>query len=162
MPSPFPWLYPYVAERVPRRGREVLRPVVPISMGAAGEYVVPVAGLIDTGSESVLGADWLADVLGVDVGASNDRVTIGIGGRVAEVTFAEVELRLHSAHDADESVSWRADVGFVPAWPAPFPMVLGQLGFLDTFTVTLSRLAAAVAIESSEVFDSRFGTGPQR
>jgi len=115
--------------------------------------------LIDTGSESVLAAAWLADVLGIDLDTSTDRATIGIGGQVAEVTFVEVELRLHAIHDVDEYVSWRADVGFAPGWPAPFPLVLGQVGFLDTFTVTLNRLAAMAAIEDSEAFDTRFGTG---
>lgn len=43
-------------------------------------------------------------------GSSNDRVTIGIGGQVAEVAFAEVGLRLHAAHDVDESFSDRKSV----------------------------------------------------
>jgi hypothetical protein len=66
---------------------------------------------------------------------------------------------LHKFDDEDEFVSWRADVGFVPGWPAPFPIVLGQVGFLGAFTLTLNRLAALAAIEDREVFDTRFGTG---
>jgi len=107
----------------------------------------------------VLAAGWLADVLGIDVDSSTEGATIGIGGQVAEARFVEVELRLHTLDDEDEFVSWRADVGFVPGWPAPFPIVLGQVGFPDAFTVTLNRLAAQVAIEDREVFDTRFGTG---
>ncbi|MGH9225750.1 MAG: hypothetical protein ACRD2W_18630 [Acidimicrobiales bacterium] len=137
----------------------MLRPIVPVSLVAGADHLAPSAALIDTGSESVLAAGWLADVLGVDLSANPDRVTVGIGGQVAEVTFVEVGLRLHAVHDVDEAVDWRADVGFVPGWPAPFPMVLGQVGFLDTFTVTLSRVAAMLAIEAADVFDARFGTG---
>ena len=36
-------------------------------------------------------------------------------------------------------------------------MVLGQVGFLDRFTVTFHR-GAALAIEDWAVFDKRFGT----
>ncbi|MGH2651975.1 MAG: hypothetical protein ACRDHK_12290, partial [Actinomycetota bacterium] len=135
MPEPFPWLYPYVAERLQRRGREVLRPVIPISLPGAFPGMEPSFGLIDTGAENVFAATWLAELAGIHLTGSNDRLTIGIGGQVAEVTFVEVELRLHAARRTDEFVAWRGDVGFVPDWRAPFPLVLGQTGFLDRFTV---------------------------
>lgn len=120
----------------------------------------PSFGLIDTGAENVFAATWLAELAGIDLTGSNDRLTIGIGGQVAEVTFVEVELRLHAARRTDEFVAWHGDVGFVPDWRAPFPLVLGQTGFLDRFTVTFHRGAALLAIEGWEVFDIRFGTGP--
>lgn len=119
--------------------------------------IEPFWGLVDTGAESVLAADWLADLADVDLSGSSDKALIGIGGQIAEVTFAEVELRLHAPDDARDFVSWRADVGFVPAWQAPFALVLGQAGFLDRFTITFHRGAAALAIEDWDVFDSRFG-----
>jgi hypothetical protein len=121
----------------------------------------PSWGLVDTGAENVLAAAWMADV-GIDLSTTSDIVRIGIGGRVAEVGFAEVELRLHAPDDASDFVSWRADVGFVPGWQAPFPLVLGQVGFLDRFTVTFHRGAATLAIEDWEAFDSRFGVTPAR
>lgn len=158
MAGSFPWLYPYAAERQPRRGRDVLRPVVPVSL-AGRDAVRPRVGLVDTGAENVLGADWLADLAGVDLSANTDKALIGVGGQVAEVTFAEVELRLHAPGAGAEAIEWRADVGFVPGWQAPFPLVLGQVGFLDRFTVTFHRGAAMLAIEDWEAFDARFGTG---
>lgn len=160
MAAPFPWLYPYGAERQPRRDREVLRPIVPVSLAGPEPETAPRVGLVDTGAENVLAAAWLADLAGVDLSASTDKVLIGIGGQVAEVTFAEVELRLHAADEVDEFTSWRAAVGFVPDWQAPFALVLGQVGFLDRFTVTFHRGAAALAIEDWDVFDARFGNGP--
>lgn len=39
-------------------------------------------------------------------------------------------------------------------------MILGSVGFLDQFTVTLSRHAQATAVEHREESDRRFGTGP--
>ncbi len=35
---------------------------------------------------------------------------------------------------------------------------LGNVGFLDRFTVTASRFAQAVAVEDRDAFDERFGT----
>lgn len=47
----------------------------------------------------------MADHPGIDLSASTDKVLIGIGGKVAEVTFAEVELRVHAPDDAEEHIS---------------------------------------------------------
>jgi hypothetical protein len=76
------------------------------------------------------------------------------------VAFAEVELRLDAPREPDEMITWRAEVGFVPQWQAPFPIVVGQVGFLDQFTVTFHRGAATLAIEDWDAFDARFGAGP--
>jgi len=115
--------------------------------------------LIDTGAEHVFAASWIADFANVDLSRSTDKVLIGIGGQVVEVSFAEVELRLHAPDDAEDFISWRSDVGFVPGWHAPFSFVVGQLGFLDRFTSTFHRGAATLAIEDWDAFDTRFGTG---
>ena len=160
--TPLPWLYSYAIEPGLRRGREVLRPVVPASIPGAVPTIEPHWALVDTGAQNVFAADWLAEFAGIDLSASTDTVLVGIGGQVVEVAFAEVELRLHAPHDIAEVVSWRTDVGFVPDWRAPFPLVLGQIGFLDQFTVTFHRGAAALAIEAWEAFDARFGTDLQR
>ncbi len=92
-----PWLYPYVAERAPRRGREVLRPVVAVSIPGSQGKIEPYLGLVDTGAESVLAASWLADLAGVDLSTNSDAAVVGIGGQVVEVVFAEVELRFGPA-----------------------------------------------------------------
>lgn len=120
----------------------------------------PYLGLVDTGAESVLAASWLADLAGVDLSTNSDTAAVGIGGHVVEVVFTEVELRLHRVDAAAEYISWRTDIGFVRNWQPPFAMVLGQSGFLDQFTVTFHRGAAALAIEDWAAFDARFGTAP--
>ena len=99
----------------------MLRPVVTVSIPGSLPTMEPSWALVDTGAENVLAAAWIADLAGIDLSASTDRVLIGIGGQVAEVTFAEVELRVHAPDDAKALISWRADVGFVPGWQAPFP-----------------------------------------
>ena len=159
MARSLPWLYPYVAERAPRRGREVLRPVVAVSIPGSVPNMEPYLGLVDTGAESVLAASWLADLAGIDLSTNTDRAVVGIGGQIVEVVFAEVELRLHRVDAASEFIAWRADVGFARNWQPPFAMVLGQSGFLDQFTVTFHRGAAALAVEDWAAFDARFATG---
>ncbi|MGH9278165.1 MAG: aspartyl protease family protein [Acidimicrobiales bacterium] len=160
MATPLPWLYPYAMESgALRRGREVLRPVVTVSLPGNSGLVEPAWALVDTGAENVLAADWLADFAGIDVDQSEERTLVGIGGHVVEVAFVEVDLVLHAPHDTSEVISWRTDVGFVPNWQAPFPIVAGQTGFLDQFTVTFHRGAAMLGIEEWAVFDQRFRTG---
>ena len=156
MADSVPWLYRYATERGRRRGRDILRPVVTLSIPGSLDSMAPSWALVDTGAENVLAADWLADFAGVDLSVA-DRVMFGLGGQVVEVAFAEVELRLH-APDSDEVVAWRADVGFVPRWQAPFPIVAAQLGFLDQFTLTFHRGAAMLAVEPLTAFDDRFGS----
>lgn len=107
----------------------------------------------------MLAAGWLADLTGATFDDPADTIRIGIGGQVVDVMFAEIELRLHAPDRSEEVISWRADVGFVPGWQAPFPLVLGQRGFLDHFTATFHRGVAALAVEAWEAFDDRFGTG---
>lgn len=157
MADSFPWLYRYATEPGRRRGRDILRPVVTLSIPGSLDAMEPSWALVDTGAENVFAADWLADFAGVDLSAADDRALFGIGGQVVEVAFAEVELRLH-APDSDEVVAWRSDVGFVPRWQAPFPIVAGQLGFLDQFTLTFHRGAAMLAVEPWAAFDDRFGS----
>ncbi len=135
---------------------------MPVSLAGPEVETAPRVGLVDTGAENVPAAAWLADLAGVELAGSVDTARIGIGGQVAEVTFAEVELRLYAPDASEQFVSWRCDVGFVPGWQARFALVLGQAGFLDRFTATFHRVSAALAIEDVEAFDARFDTGATR
>lgn len=159
MARPLPWLFSYVADSQRRLDREVLRPVVAVSIAGSELSIAPRLGLVDTGSESVLAASSLAELAGIDLAENVNKTVIGIGGRIVEVTFAEVELRLHHEIDERDLVAWRTDIGFVPRWQPPFAMVLGRTGFLDQFTVTFHRGAATLAVEGWDAFDSRFGSG---
>lgn len=125
----------------------------------AAEETLPIqVGLVDSGSEHVLAPAWIARSIGIDLSRVDDRLLLGIGGQAIEARFAELTLRLHAPDSPRAtSIEWRADVGFVPRWDPPFSVLLGQVGFLDTFTVTMSRMAGTLAIEDPEVFDERFG-----
>ncbi len=158
MPPPFPWVYPY-QEDGPRLGTIVLRPIVPITL--FGPDVAPTSlALGDSGCEHVLAAPWLAMAVGIDLGQSHRQLDLGIGGETVEVRFCDLTLRLHPPQGGDEEyVEWHAEVGFVHHWRPTWPLLVGQVGFFDRFTVTMSRLAQHVALEPHDRFDQRFGTG---
>ena len=155
-PPPFPWVYPY-QEDGPRLGSVVLRPVVPITL--VGDDVAPASlALVDSGCEHILAAPWLASSVGIDPKRSHRQLDLGIGGQTVEVRFADLRLRLHPFGGGDEEfVEWQAEVGFVHRWRPTWPILVGQVGFLDKFTVTMSRLAQQVAVEANDESDRRFG-----
>ena len=156
MSPPFPWLYQY-QEDGPRLGSIVLRPVVPITL--VGADVAPASfALVDSGCEHILAAPWLANAVGVDPDRSSRQLDLGIGGDTVRVRFADLSVRLHPpAGGDDEYIEWHAEVGFVHHWRPTWPIIVGQVGFLDQFTVTMSRLSQYIAVEPNGSFDERFG-----
>lgn len=156
-PPPFPWVYAY-QEDGPRLDLITLRPVVPIRI-VGRDVSETTYALVDSGSTHILAAPWLADAAGVDRKASGRRLRLGIGGATVDVEFADVSLRLMAPVDDDECfIEWQAEVGFVQHWRATWPVVVGQIGFLDQFTVTPSLYAKHTAIESNIAFDERYPT----
>jgi hypothetical protein len=152
---PFPWRYPF-QEDGPRLGSVVLRPVVPISF-VGSEISVPVYALVDSGCEHVLAAPWLAPAVGVDLGNSHREINLGLGGDTVRVRFVDLTLRLHAPTGGDDHYfEWQAEVGFIKHWKPTWPALVGQCGFLNEFTVTMSRHAQELAIEAGEVYDERF------
>jgi len=160
VPTPFPWVFPYVQEPRPKdspfRDRPLMRPAVPIGIvGPSGP--VGVAALVDSGADHVLAAPWVAQAAGCDLSALAD-IEIRIGGGVRAVRFTTVELVLGPPDGADDDlIVWEADVGFFDAWEPAWPAVLGQTGFFDRFTVTMSRQAMLLSVEDWDAFDERFG-----
>lgn len=83
---------------------------------------------------------------------------LGIGGETVLVDFLDVQLRLHPPGGTENTyIEWGTEVGFVSHWRPSWSMLLGQVGFLDKFTVTMHRHAQALAVEAFEAFDWRFG-----
>jgi hypothetical protein len=123
-----------------------------------GRDIAPASfALVESGSEHVLAATWLASSVKVDPSAGR-RLDLGIGGQTVEVRFVDLTLRLLApGGDDDQFVEWHAEVGFVHHWRPTWPILAGQVGFFDRFTVTMSRLGHQVAIEDTDTFDKRFG-----
>ena len=162
MAPPFPWVYPY-EEDGPRLDSVVLRPVVPISV--VGQQVgTSVLALVDSGCEHILAAPWVATAAGVDPKDSHRELLLGLGGETVRVRFLDLQLRLHPPGEGNDDifVDWEDEVGFLSHWRPTWPVIVGQTGFMKRFTVTMSRLAQAVAIEDGDVFDSRYPVSPAR
>lgn len=137
----------------------MFRPVVPVTVGGLS-IERALDGLVDSGSESTLVAGWVADLIGVDLSRPDEVLSIGVGGSRVEARFVPVELRLHRWLDisTDDYVAWQAEVGFVTPWRPLYPLLLGQSGFFDQFTVTVGRTSLELAIESPDSYDARFDT----
>jgi hypothetical protein len=150
------FVYPFYQEDHLRRGRTVFRPVVRFSIGAVRPIV---DALVDTGCEPVLADSSLALIAGIDLSNPIDVERIGIGGGLVEARFVEVTGHLHPPVGIDaEPIAWTLDVGFIDSWRPLYPCLLGNVGFLDRFTTTVSRFAQATAVEPSDTFDDRFGS----
>jgi hypothetical protein len=154
-PPPLPWRYPFQLD-VPRF-REVLRPVVSVRLRGA-DLSSGVIALVDSGSEHILAGPWLASDTAVDLTNPKYVETLGIGGRNVTVEFVDMHVRLqHPSGDDDDFIEWEAEVGFPNYWGASWPVLLGQHGFFDRFTVSMHRSAALTVVEEWQVFDKRFG-----
>ncbi|EGD45064.1 hypothetical protein NBCG_00600 [Nocardioidaceae bacterium Broad-1] len=157
----FPWLYPYV-EDGPRLDQVVHRPIVSTALvGPTGDVSDGLYALVDSGCSHVLAAPWVAFAAGVEPKKSDRILQLGIGGGTVNVRFVDLRVRLIAPGGTDEEfVEWPTEVGFFDQWKPTFPMILGQRGFLDQFTVTMSQFSQATAVEARETFDDRFGIPP--
>lgn len=114
--------------------------------------------LVDSGCEHLLAAPWVAATAGVDPRDSHRQLTLGLGGETVGVRFLDLKLRLHPPGEGNDEVfvEWEDEVGFLSHWRPTWPVILGQTGFMKRFTVTMSRLAQAVAIDDADAFDRRY------
>jgi hypothetical protein len=153
-----PWLSPYREDpQQTRLGQPVFRPFVPVSLAANDASTPELEGLIDTGADAILASDLLADELGLDLTDNDGEELHAVGGRTVVARYKAVSLRLHHHDDSGARCEWEASVGFVDGWHSFGLVLLGNVGFLDHFTVTASRFSQAVAVEARNRFDDRFG-----
>ena len=72
-----------------------------------------------------------------------------------EATFVPVTLLLLRDQDGGDFVEWQTEVGFIEPWDAEFFVILGQIGFFDQFTVSMSRRSLKVHIEPEDALHRR-------
>lgn len=70
-----------------------------------------------------------------------------------------MEVVIHQAAGRADGTGGPAEapVEFVDGWHSFGLVLLGDVGFLDQFTIAASRLSQAVAVEDRDSFDDRFG-----
>jgi len=136
----------------------VLRPLVEVSLVGKVPMEQKPFALVDSGSEHTLAAPWVARAIQVDIDSASRTMPLGIGGETVTVSFLDVRLRLHPPGGSlNQFVEWGAEVGFVHHWRPSWSVLLGQVGFLDRFTVTMHRGAQTLVVEEWSEFDRRFG-----
>lgn len=114
--------------------------------------------LVDSGSEHTLVAPWVARAAGLDRNSAAFQVAIGIGGDTIQVGLVPATLRLHTPDESmDDYVEWETEIGVVDRWKPSWSVLLGQIGFLDRWTVTMQRSANTLVVEEWDAFDKRFG-----
>ncbi len=105
-----------------------------------------------------MAAPWLAADAKVDLEHPRYETDLGIGGGRPAFKFVDLRIRLQYPGGQDtQFIEWEAEVGFSDEWKAPWPVLLGQSGFFDRFTVSMHRSAALTVIEEWGAFDKRFG-----
>jgi hypothetical protein len=169
----FPWVYPYIEERRAEGSdflREpLLRPLVVVRLEGARRGSHNLVALVDSGADHILAAPWIAQDIGVTPDP-NRSIRARIGGATRPVRFADVTVHLAppdievdaGGFERDRTHSWQAHVAFFETWEnPPGSVVLGQIGFLNQFTVTMNRLSQAFAITDVNDFDQRYNSPPR-
>jgi len=126
---------------LPSSGSDEARPaLIAEIVGRTG--TVPVFCLVDTGSLHNRFARWVADEAGIDLtGATVTR--LAVGGITTEARTVSCQLQLGDA-------GWEAPVSFCDPWPVEF-QVLGQLGFLRWFRITIDAADEALEVIPNRV-----------
>lgn len=161
-----PWVFPYVTEPGSESTPDApIRPAVAVSLVAPdGSESPKFLALVDSGSERTLAGPGLGRLARPSYAEPPREMTLHIGGAARPTVFGEVTLRLYehvSSVDEPPLIEWSAEVGFFKRWEPPWAVVLGQRGFFDRFTVSMSRFSMALALEDRDEFDARYGIPPQ-
>lgn len=122
-------IFPYVD--VKRGGVVRTQPIIPVTIhGTTGFRNV--FALVDSGAEhSVFSLDLLAS-LRLDTKNAHAVEIIGVGGNVSRGYLLDVRLQLQKHR-------WIAPAVFSEAVHSGAPMILGQAGFFEFFTVSFKR-----------------------
>lgn len=138
------------------RGRSpqpVLRAVVAVATpGSSTRF----SAIIDTGGPITVVANEVLATGGEPV-ERGDTMMLRLGGTTSEVSLFDLTLEVRppiGPHGADP-MPWRGVVAALDPWPHQgTAVILGQSGFLDTFTVTLGP--DGFVLEPASVFRDRF------
>ncbi len=149
------WQYGYTdfGEGHGRSPQPVLRAVVGVAAPRASSRF---AAIIDTGGPiTVVAAEVLGS--GGDPVDRGETMMLRLGGATSEVPLYDLTLEVRPPADlvAASPILWRGIVAVLEPWPHHgTAVILGQSGFLDTFTVTFGP--DGFVLEPASVFRDRF------
>jgi hypothetical protein len=149
------WRYAYTdfGEGHGRSPQPVLRAVVAVATpGSSTRF----AAIIDTGGPITVVAP---EVLGTggDPVERGDTMVLRLGGTTSDVPLFDLTLEVRPPPSSVGAIParWRGVVAVLDPWPHQgTAVILGQSGFLDTFTVTLGP--DGFALEPAGRFRERF------
>ena len=149
------WEYGYAdfGEGRGKSPKPVLRAVVDVSTPGAVttfEAIIATGGPITIVARSIL-------ALGGDPTNTGDSMVLRIAGSTNEVPLYEItlEVRPPGSSRLEQPIAWRGVVAVLDPWPHQGTAVLlGQSGFLDTFTVTFG--SDGFVLEPASAFRQRF------
>lgn len=131
----------------------MLRAVVEVStpgLATTFQAIIDTGGPITAVARELLGSEG-------DAVATGTSMVLRLGGSTNEVALYELTLQVRPPSESrgDPSVSWRGVVAVLDPWPHQgTAVILGQSGFLDTFTVTFGP--DGFVLEPARVFRKRF------
>lgn len=145
--------YTDFGEGAGRSPQPVLRAVVRVSTpGEPGA----VSALIDTGAPvTIVGRSFFE--LCRDAVDTGTTMVLRLGGSTSVVPLHRITLEARPPYGARgaEPIAWTSLVAVLDPWPhLGTAIMLGQIGFLDTFTVTFGL--DGFALEPAAVFRDRF------
>jgi hypothetical protein len=152
------WLFPYTdfGESHATLDRSVLRAAVQVRVPGRRRTF---SALVDTGGPVTVVAQEVIAAGGGDPIATGSMLPVRLGGRQFSAPLFDLTLEVLPPSDVDAApLAWRGIVGVL----SPFPhqgtsVILGQIGFLERFTVTFGP--ERFAVEPGDAFDTRFGRG---
>ena len=130
--------FPYIEFRFPRTpafSQTVRsRPMIPVVL-SHGEQATEVYAIIDSGADTTIFSDEIAQLLGLRVRDGIRETFVGTSGRPQVVHYHDLTIGFRSG---EAEKAYEARVGF-SRLPADVAGLLGQIGFLDRFSVTLNQ-----------------------
>ena len=152
-----PWVYPYTdfGEGRGKLPRPILRAVIGVGTSSDSPTF---SAIVDTGGPVAVVAQEVIQSGGdpVDTGSS---MFLRLAGSASEVPLYELtlEARPPAELSTEPAIRWRSLVAVLTPWPHQGTAVmLGQVGFLDNFTVTFGP--GGFVLEPADVFKRRYPT----
>ena len=124
-----------------------LVPMIPVIL-SAGKKPIQIDALVDSGADSCIFPGMLGVALGIDVHKGPIQRISGLGGRIIEARFHNIQLKLGKI-DCKIYAGFSFDTIGITG-------LLGQRGFFENFRVTFDRQNRCVIIHPKNIFNNLF------
>ncbi len=114
---------------------DIQRPIIPITLRNPRDQQAPAIGylgLVDSGSDRCIFSSQVAELLGIDITATEDVVYIGgvVAGERRPIYLHVIEIEIGEF----DGPTYSTLVGFMPDFSQSGQALLGRRGFFDQFS----------------------------